>query len=141
MSIDELTLAIDLQTPKDVFWEWNPSVVGRVPLVVHVYIATSSRTAGTTLRTRSACPVTASAASAAVPRPSASAPLLLLLREKSAAGSKVGPGTGGHCLGLGNHVGILVCMFCENGLEDVEEVSIFEKRVRGWWELCGTADG
>ena len=125
MPIDELALAIDFQTPKDVFWEWNPSVVGRVPLVVHVDVATPSRTAGTTLRTRSACPVTTSAATAAVPRPAIPAPLLL--REKSAAGSKVGPGAGGHCLGLGNHVGVLVCMLCENGLEDVEELLIFKK--------------
>ena len=136
MLVDEMALAIDLQTPKDVFRKWNPSIVGRVPLVVHVYIATSSRTAGTTLRTRSTCPVATSAATAG---PAAPAPLLL--REESAAGSKIGPGTGGHCLGLGNHMCVLVCMLCENGLEDVEEVLVFKKRVRGWRELCGSTDG
>ena len=33
-----------------------------------------------------------------------------------------------------------MCMLCEDGLEDVKEVLVFEKRVRGWWELCGGAD-
>ena len=87
MPIDEFAQAIDLQTPKDVFWEWNSSVVWRVPLVVNVYEATPPSTAGTSLRTRSACPVTTGPATAAVSRPATPAPLLVLLGVERAARS------------------------------------------------------
>lgn len=34
-----------------------------------------------------------------------------------------------------------MCILRDNRLKDVEKLLVFEKRVRGWRELCGGADG
>ena len=49
MSIDKVAMTVNLETPKDVFRKWDPSVIWRVPLIIDVNIATSPGAPSTAL--------------------------------------------------------------------------------------------
>lgn len=70
MTIDKFAFSIDFQTPEDIFWCRDPTIVWRVPQIIHMDVAPSSSTTSATLATSPASTITSSSTSSAVARTS-----------------------------------------------------------------------
>lgn len=132
---NDLAMAVHLDAAQDILRPSNASKVRRVPLVAQVHPAASARTAGTALtaRTASSCSAGSSAATLRSPLPPVG------LREEGPAGPKHGAAGAGESLCLAYEVLVMLGVFGEHVVEDLEEATVLPEGVRGRGDGCGRA--
>lgn len=119
-------MPVYLDAPQNILRPRNASIVGRIPLVAQVHPPALACTTGTALTARSAgaCPAGASTTPLCSPLPPVG------LREEGSARPKHGAAGASECLCLAYEVLVMLGVFGEHVVEDLEEAAVFAKGVR-----------